>query len=104
MSLFQQIKLCKKNENPANVQKVLLFDTFSRFETESSLTLLCCRELVNRMVKSYDSSLMARSNASRKNGMIVRRSSAVRASATCETRLLPCAILMKCGALALRPR
>ena len=58
----------------------------------------------NRTVKSYNSSVMARSNASRKNGMIVRRSSAVRTTATCETRLSPCAILMKYGALALRPR
>jgi hypothetical protein len=52
----------------------------------------------------YDSCLTARSNASRKNGMIVRRSSAVRTRVTCETRLSPCAILMKHGATALRPR
>jgi len=61
-------------------------------------------KLVDRTVTSYDSSLAARSNASRKNGMIVRRSSAVRTITTCETRLSPCTILMKYGALALRPR
>jgi hypothetical protein len=32
--MFQRIGLCKKRGNPANIQIVLLFCTFSRFETE----------------------------------------------------------------------
>ena len=52
----------------------------------------------------YDFSLTARSNASRTNGMSVRSSSAVRTRATCETRLPLGPVLMKNGALTLRPR
>jgi hypothetical protein len=34
IGLFHQVGLCKKRQNPANIQKVLLLDTLSRFETE----------------------------------------------------------------------
>src|SRR5262249_33434412 len=52
----------------------------------------------------YALSLTERSNASRKNGMTVRSSPAVRTKATCETRLPLGPTLMKYGALTLRPR
>jgi hypothetical protein len=61
------------------------------------LGTLRCRRL-------HTSSPTARSNASRKNGMTARRSSAVRRRATCETRLPLDPALRKHRALTLRPR